>query len=541
MMRIFVAQSNTTVGDFKGNTNCFIRAIEKAKADQCSLIISSELALPGYPPNDLLNYSSFLQENERALELICQASKGITVIVGALRRNEAKGKPLHNSAYVIENQQIVGVYDKCLLPTYDVFDERRFFEPGNQTLVFNHLGKKIALTICEDIWDEQMNPLYPFNPLESLAKERPDLLINLSASPFELNKFRTRVEIAKKVAKKVGCPVLYCNQIGGNDDLIFDGGSFLCNAVGLLDQASCFKEEDWKVTLPMNHPKEITPLSNEEQLYEALVLGLRDFFHKQNFKKAVLGLSGGIDSALVAVLAARALGPENVLALSMPSRYSSTGSVKDAEQLAKNLKIEFRKIPIEAIHIPFLDLLQTEFKGLKADLTEENIQSRIRGVILMAFSNKLKQLLISCGNKSEMAMGYATLYGDLTGGIAPISDLTKSQVYALSHWINKNEPIIPQEILMKAPSAELRPNQKDSDTLPDYEIIDEVIEAYMEKHMTSEAIAQKMKLAPSFVATLIQKLHHAEFKRRQTPLGLKVSLKAFSIGWRLPIVQKWSE
>lgn len=540
-MRIFVAQHNTTVGDFIGNTNALIRAIEKGKAHTCSLVVSSELALLGYPPNDLLNYSSFLKENEKALERICKASEGITVIVGALRKNEGKGKPLYNSAYVIENQKIIGVYDKWLLPTYDLFDERRFFEPGDRTLVFNHLGKKIGLTLCEDIWEESMNPLYPFNPLDNLAKEKPDLLINLSASPFELNKFQARVEVAKKAAKKVGCPLLYCNQIGGNDDLIFDGGSFLCNGEKLLDHASFFQEEDWEVTVPIHLSKEFHPLSTEEQLYKALVLGLRDFFHKQNFKKAILGLSGGIDSALVAVLAARALGPENVIALSMPSRFSSTASVDDAEELAKNLKIECRIIPIEPLHSSFLNLFEKEFKGLNEDLTEENIQSRIRGLILMAFSNKLSPLLLSCGNKSEMAMGYATLYGDLTGGLAPISDLKKSEVYALSHWINKNELVIPQNILTKAPSAELRPNQKDSDTLPDYQLLDEVIEKYMEKHMTPEAIAEKMALSPSFVTPLIQKLHKAEFKRRQAPLGLKVSPKAFSIGWRFPIVQKWSK
>lgn len=540
MTRILVAQNNTTVGDFKGNTDLLINSITHAKSKKCSLVVSSELALSGYPPNDLLNYPHFLEENEKAIERVLKAAKGITVLVGCIRKNEEEGQPLHNSALVLRDQKILATYDKCLLPTYDVFDERRYFEPGKKTLIFEHEGKKIAVSICEDIWEEQMNPLYPFNPLDYLVEDAPDLLVNLSSSPFELDKLSTRLNIGKRAAQKLKCPVLYCNQVGGNDDLIFDGASFICDSKQLLSQASAFKEESWVVDLKKLSRKKRTPLPQEEQLYEALVLGIRDFFHKQGFEKALIGLSGGIDSALVAVLLAHALGKKNVLALSMPSRFSSKGSVLDAQKLSKNLGIELREIPIESIHDPFLQLLSPEFKGLPEDVTEENIQARIRGVILMAFSNKLKSLVITCGNKSEMAMGYATLYGDLAGGLAPISDLTKSQVYALSKWINKKNKIIPKSILTKPPSAELRPNQKDSDSLPDYDLLDQVIENYVQNHLSPQEIAEKLKQKPALIQKLIQKIHFSEYKRRQTPIGLKVTSKAFSAGWRFPIVQNWT-
>ncbi len=539
MTRILMAQINTTFGDLRGNTNLILKALLSARANRCSLVMTPELSISGYPPNDLLHFSDFIEANEKALNEIVLASANLTLVVGCIRKNTGEGKPLFNSAAIIRNQKIIGYYDKCLLPTYDVFDERRYFEPGGGSQTFEHEGIKIALTICEDIWEEEI-ALYEFNPLDQLVSDHPDLLLNLSASPFEAQKIPLRLALAQKVALKLNCPVLYCNQVGGCDDLIFDGSSFACTSEGLLDQARSFQEDFFVVDTKRLPTSKNSKENSSKELYEALTVGIRDFFHKQHFKKALVGLSGGIDSALVTTLAAHALGPENVLAISMPSRFSSDSSIEDAFKLAQNLGIEIKKVPIESIHAPFLELLSPEFKGLPEDVTEENLQSRIRGVILMAFSNKLKHLVLSCGNKSEMAMGYATLYGDLAGGLGAISDLTKSQVYELSHWINREKEVIPTSILTKAPSAELKPNQKDSDTLPEYNLLDPIIEAYIEGHLSPEKIALKLKIEVDFARSIIQKIHRAEYKRRQAPLGLKVTSKAFSVGWNSPIVQKWA-
>lgn len=534
-----MAQINTTFGDLTGNTDLILKAILSARANRCSLVMTPELSISGYPPNDLFHFSDFIKANEKALDKIVLASKDLTIVVGCIRKNTREGKPLFNSAAIIRNQKILGYYDKCLLPTYDVFDERRYFEPGASSKTFEHEGAKIALTICEDIWQEEME-LYEFNPLDQLVSDHPDLLLNLSASPFVAKKLPLRIALAQKAAFKLNCPVLYCNQVGGCDDLIFDGSSFACTKDDLLEQAPRFEQDFFVVDT------ELQPSSNKfkedpsKELYEALTLGIRDFFHKQRFKQALVGLSGGIDSALVTTLAAHALGPDNVLAISMPSRFSSDSSVEDAIQLAENLGIKIKTVPIESIHAPLLELFSPEFKDLPQDVTEENLQSRIRGVILMAFSNKLKHLVLSCGNKSEMAMGYATLYGDLAGGLGAISDLTKTQVYELSHWINREKEIIPTSILTKAPSAELKPDQKDSDTLPEYSLLDPIIEAYIEGHLSAKQIALKLNVELDFVRSIIQKIHGAEYKRRQAPLGLKVTSKAFSVGWKSPIVQKWA-
>lgn len=536
MTRIFLAQNNPIIGNFDVNISKIVNSIKKAKEHNCSMVVTSELAISGYPPKDLLFYPSFFEKSQKALESLLPHTKGITLIVGCLRQNTQKGNPLFNSLSIIQNEKIVATCDKQLLPNYDVFNEKRYFEPGNSSKIFEHEGKKIALTICEDIWYDEMQNLYPKNPLDEISFFKPDLLVNLSASPFELHKLYKRMRLCQRVATKVNCPVLFCNQVGGHDSLIFDGFSFAVDQKHLLEIAEGFKESYLIFDTEKTSSKPLIPSLDPENLYHALVLGIRDYFSKQGFKKAILGLSGGIDSALVAVLAAHALGPENVTAVSMPSRYSSTHSLEDAQKLAKNLRIEHQTIPIESIHASYLKLLETPFQNLKEDVTEENLQSRIRGMILMALSNKFGSLVLSCGNKSEMAMGYSTLYGDLAGGVSVISDISKSQVYDMAKWINLKQEEIPLSILEKPPSAELKPNQKDSDTLPDYSIIDAVIEGYVQNHLDAPQIAGRYRLELSLVEGLIDKINRSEYKRQQAPFGFKVTQKAFSSGRNFPIV-----
>ncbi len=540
MTQILLAQINTIFGDLDGNSELILQSLKKARSKNCSLVITPELALSGYPPNDLLFRTTFIEKHDLALKKIQQATDGITLVIGCVRINTGPGNPLFNSAVIFRDQKLIGTYDKMLLPTYDVFEEKRYFEPGSSPYILNHEGLKIALTICEDIWDEAMPSLYNQSSLNQLISFQPDFLVNLSASPFEVQKHPKRIEICKQVSKKLNCPTIYCNQVGGCDALIFDGSSFICDATTLLGQASRFKQDSFVIDAQKLENQLSLVEDPREEVYQALLLGIKDFFNKQNFTKAIIALSGGIDSALVATLAAHALGSENVLAISMPSRHSSKGSVDDALKLSKNLNIEFKKIPIESVHSSFLKLVKAEFSKFPEDITEENLQARIRGTLVMAFSNKLNRLVLSCGNKSEMAMGYATLYGDLAGALAVISDLTKSEVYALCEWINSKQSLIPESILLKPPSAELRPNQKDSDTLPDYSILDPIIQAYVDEGLSEEQIASKHNHDLDFVMSIIKKIHRSEHKRRQSPLGLKVSRKAFSNGWKYPIVQKWS-
>lgn len=536
MTRFFLAQNNPIIGNFEKNAAKIQASLEIAKKNHCSFVITSELSLVGYPPKDLLYYSSFFENQEKALKKLLLLTQNITLLVGCIRRNTGLGNPFFNSLAILQNGKLKGYYDKSLLPTYDIFNETRYFTPGDGAHIIEHEGNKIALTICEDIWHHEMKSLYPIDPLSKIVSKKPDLLINLSASPFELHKLYKRIRLCQEVSKKIQCPVLFCNQVGGQDSLIFDGYSFATDDKHLLGLAKGFEEDfliyDTQKIISQPFPSYL----NSEQLYKALLLGIRDYFSKQNFQKALIALSGGIDSALVTTLAVKALGKENVLALNMPSRFSSKHSIEDSKKLAEKLGIEIKIIPIESIHKSYLELFQEPFKELDEDITEENLQSRIRGVILMAFSNKFHRLVLSCGNKSEMAMGYATLYGDLAGGLAAISDITKSQVYEIAQWINKEKEVIPLSIIEKAPSAELKPDQKDLDTLPDYEILDKVIEAYVERHEDALLIAEKNNLDLSLVQNIIQKIHQSEYKRRQTPIGLKVTQKAFSIGWQFPIV-----
>lgn len=532
-----MAQINPTIGDFPGNQRKILSAIAYGKSKGCNLILFSELALTGYPPEDFLLLPEFVQKAEEALPPIIEASQGIAIILGTIRRNKAPGEmPLFNSAAICFDQKLIGYQDKTHLPTYDVFDERRYFEPAKSNISWTIGAHTIGVTICEDIW--QQSAPYLQDPITELSKYALDAAVNLSASPFHVDKIHTRLEVCQKVIQSLHCPLYFCNQVGGNDSLIFDGYSLAFNQEGTLTHIAKGFQEDYLIVNSTN-TSSIVLKESLRDLYDALILGVRDYFHKSGFKKACLGLSGGIDSALVACLATEALGAENILGIAMPSRYSSPSSLKDAQDLAKNLNIAVRHIPIEEPFQSYLDLLAPEFKDLPADTTEENLQARIRGMILMAISNKLGYIVLSTGNKSELALGYSTLYGDMCGGLAVISDLTKEQVYALSHWINREREIIPNSTLTKPPSAELRPNQKDSDSLPPYSIVDTILKDYIEEGKSPEAIAQSYGFDLKLVEELVQRIHKNEYKRRQSPPGLRVSEKAFSVGRRFPIVQKW--
>jgi NAD+ synthase (glutamine-hydrolysing) len=501
------------------------------------------MSLCGYPPEDFILLPHFMEAISKKLEEIVQATAGISAIVGLPRYNpHQREKILYNSAALIHNQKLVDFADKILLPTYDVFDERRYFEPGTQVKVWRLHDQNIAVTICEDIWQHSgclSATFYSRDPLLEIKNEKIDCLINISASPYSLDKFSMRLRVCLNAARTLECPTILCNQVGGNDSLIFDGYSLYVNQTGLLAAAKGFVEEDFFIDLT-NHKQPIKIERNPtEDLYHALVLGVRDYFVKSGFKKACLGLSGGIDSAVVACLAVEALGKQNILALGMPSRYSSAESARDAEVLACKLGIEYREISIEAPFESYLRLLEPEFAGRPPDVTEENLQARIRGMLLMAFSNKFGYLVLSTGNKSELALGYSTLYGDMCGGLSVVGDVTKNQIYDLARWINRQEEVIPWYTINRAPSAELRPNQKDSDSLPDYSIIDRVLQAYVEEHRSPAWIASRYEYPPALVQDLIKKIHASEYKRRQSAPSLRVSEKAFSVGRRFPIVQRW--
>lgn len=539
-MRILLAQINPTIGDLSGNASKIKNAFQVARQKRADIVLFPELSLTGYPPEDFLHLPHFIEAVERTLHDLIPETLGLIAIVGLPRRNlDLSEKRLYNSAAILNSGALLGYYDKMLLPTYDVFDERRFFEPGASTRVWNLLGKRVAISICEDIWQPIVrDTTYRRDPVVELAALQPDLLLNLSASPFSVSNAQNRFSVCVRAAQSLYCPVLLCNQVGGNDSLIFDGYSYYVDASGqLIDCAAGFEEDLHLVDLSAQQAPQKLRDDSLGNLYKALVLGLHDYFHKSGFKKACLGLSGGIDSALVACLAAEALGRENVLGVSMPSRFSSQGSIDDARQLAKNLGIQYREIAIENPFQSYLDLLTPEFEGRAPDTTEENIQARIRGMILMSLSNKLGYIVLSTGNKSELAMGYATLYGDMCGGLGVINDVPKMQVYALSNWLNREREVIPWNTIHKVPSAELRPNQKDTDSLPDYQIVDNVLQDYVEGYMSPEEIAGRHHYSLDLVKDLIRRIHRAEYKRRQSPPGLRVTEKAFSVGRRFPIVQ----
>ncbi len=534
------------MGDLDGNTAKILASIEEGKKRGADLVMFGELTLCGYPPEDLVYHSTFLDSMELHLERIVKASKGIAVIVGLVRRNLGEGeKHLLNSAAVISDGHLLGFQDKWLLPTYDVFEERRYFEPGKETQIWEIGGKRVGLIICEDIWQHAGYigyTQYGRDPVEALVKHHPDMLLNISASPYQFQKPDVRVNVCAKAAKTLKCPVVMCCQVGANGQIIFDGYSVYVNEKGELCQLAKGFEEDAMI---VDLEAEMCPVPFEYDvmttLLRALELGVKDYFAKFGFSKALLGLSGGIDSALVAYIAVRALGSENVLGVSMPSKYTTSGSQSDAETLAKNLGIDLLEIPIKEPFDTFLHLLEPHFQGKETDITEENLQARIRGIILMALSNKHGYIVLSTGNKSEVALGYSTLYGDMCGGLGVIGDVTKTKVYDLCRHINKIEKkeVILESIIKRPPSAELRPDQMDLDSLPEYGVVDNVLEGYVEDYLSIDEISEKYHIPQEEVLELIQKIHVAEYKRRQGPPILRVSKKSFGVGRHYPIVQKW--
>lgn len=544
-MKVALAQINPIVGALEYNCQKIGARIAEVRERGAELIIFPEMAICGYPPEDLLLLPSFIQAIEAALTKVIEATKDIIAIVGCIRQNRQGGeKPLYNSAAIIQNRALVGFQDKILLPDYDVFSERRYFEPGGKIDIWNLAGKKIAVTICEDIWQHAGAVEYSFyhrDPVEEIKGEAPDVLINISASPYYMHRLETRLHVCRAAAQTVRCPTLFCNQVGGNDSLIFDGYSLCVDGSGsILQYAKGFEEELLFFDTERKYSPQVVLADPVEDLFHALVLGVRDYFHKLGWKKACFGLSGGVDSAVVAVIAQKALGAENILGLALPSRYSSAQSFTDAKELSRNLGIKLEEISIEKPFLAFLELLAPHFVGRFLDVTEENLQARIRGILLMAFSNKFGYLVISPGNKSEMAMGYTTLYGDMCGGLSVLSDVTKEQVYSLARHINKMEEIIPHSILTKPPTAELKFDQKDTDSLPEYPIVDRVLEGYVEDHLSPEEIAEKNHFPLELVKDLVRKIHLNEYKRRQAPPGLRVTKKSFTVGRRFPIVQHWN-
>lgn len=542
-MKILSAQLNPTIGDLAGNYQKILKALNLAREQSCDLVCFPEMAISGYPPEDLLLQDGFIDGVEQYLNKVIEQTKDLFVVIGLPRKNDKTGeKSLCNSAAIISNKKLLGFQDKWLLPTYDVFDERRYFEPGKTKEVFLCKGKKIGVMVCEDMWQHAgyvQQTRYAQDPVVVIHGLKPDLLINISASPYEFNRRDIREKVCAKAAKTLHCPVVFCCQVGGNDDLVFDGYSMYVSKDGELKQLAKGFEEELMVIDEQHFPPlklENDPLND---MYKALVLGVHDYFHKSGFKKACLGLSGGIDSALVGCIVVDALGKDNVLGVSMPSRFTSRESREDAEALARNLGIKLIEIPIEGPFKEYLGILAPHFEHKKPDITEENLQSRIRGMILMALSNKLGYIVTCTGNKSESALGYCTLYGDTIGGLAVILDVTKTYVYQLSALVNRHHERIPRRSIEKPPSAELRPNQKDSDSLPDYAIVDHVLTGYVEDCLSPEEIAEKYKLSLEVVEDLVSRIHKAEYKRRQVPPGIRVSKKSFRIGRRYPIVQKW--
>jgi NAD+ synthase (glutamine-hydrolysing) len=536
-MDILIAQLNPTIGALDANRKKIEGALDQARTTGAQLLVTSEMALCGYPPEDLLLLPDFVAAVEHQLQLLLPSTHGLVALIGTIRPSpHGVGKPLCDTVAICQDGQLLGFQDKTLLPTYDVFDEARYFEPAPTNNVWLLCGQRIAITVCEDIWGAQSEVRYARDPLQQLAEQQPTLLINLSASPYSIEKRATRLQVLSQASQRLGCPGLLVNQVGANDSLIFDGHSLLCGADGLLRaQAAGFAEEIC-VWDPFSPAESIEPARLPvEELYQALILGVRDFFHKQGFSQAVLGLSGGIDSAVVAAIAAQALGPENVLGVSLPSRFTSAGSRADAPRVAQALGIRFEEMSIEPLFTVALEALDPAFATNTWDSTEENLQARIRGLLLMALSNKQKRVLLNTGNKSEMAMGYFTLYGDGAGGLAVLSDVTKEQVYHLARHIQS----IPQSVLDRAPSAELRPNQKDSDSLPPYSVLDAVVSLHVEHHLPARQVAQSVQTPLATVEGIIRTIHATEFKRRQTPIGLRVTPKAFSKGRQFPIVQKF--
>lgn len=558
-MKIFLAQQNYHIGNFEANTAKIIDAIRQAKLQGGDLIVFSELSVCGYPPRDFLEFNDFIEQCEKAVDAIRKEADVIGVIIGAPTRNkEILGKDLHNSAYLLYNEEVVGIAHKTLLPTYDIFDEYRYFEPADSWNVIEFKGKRIALTVCEDIWNLGNNPLYKICPMDKLMEQRPDIMINISASPFDYLHAEGRMSMIKQNVAKYKLPMVYCNTVGSQTEIVFDGGSVVMDThQNLIAELPYFEEAMQSVTLkddktfaeaPVKHAAEIPTAEllpdgfdddyDIDEIHRALILGIRDYFGKMGFTKAIVASSGGIDSAVVLALACEALGAENVRALLMPSHYSTSHSVTDAEQLSKNLNNQYDILPIKDIFNTYEHTLEPVFKDLPFNVAEENLQSRIRGALVMALSNKFGSILLNTSNKSELSTGYGTLYGDMAGGLGVLGDLYKMQVYALARYINRNGEIIPQNIIDKAPSAELRPDQKDSDSLPEYDILDPILYQYIEcRKGPKEIIA--MGFDGALANRILRLVNMNEYKRNQFCPIIRVSPKAFGIGRRVPIVGKY--
>ena len=539
-MKITIAQLNYHVGNFEANTSKIISAIKKAEQENADLIVFSELAICGYPPRDFLEFEEFIEECQNSINSIAKHCTRIAAIVGSpSKNNNQRGKKLYNSAYFLNNGKVEDIFHKTLLPNYDIFDEYRYFEPNRNFHLLEFKGEKIAVSICEDLWNitEQM---YELDPMEELAKLKPSLIINIAASPFNYNQEKDRKKVLKATFDKYQLPIVYCNHVGAQTELIFDGGSIFINAKGELQNELNYFEEDFATidTTEIAAPKTQIEQSKIALIHHALISGIRDYFGKLGFKKALVGLSGGIDSAVVYAMAAEALGNENVMGVLMPSQFSSDHSVSDARKLASNLSAEQHLIEIEPLFSAFSEQLAPLFQNLPFNLAEENLQARIRGTLLMAVSNKFGHILLNTTNKSEAAVGYGTLYGDMNGGLSILGDLYKLEVYDLARYINRDKEIIPLNSIEKAPSAELRPGQKDSDSLPEYDILDQILYQYIELRKGPDAIIHQ-GFDEATVKKVLKMVNTTEYKRHQTPPILRVSSKAFGTGRRMPIVGKY--
>jgi NAD+ synthase (glutamine-hydrolysing) len=582
-MKIALAQQNYHVGNFESNSQKIIEAVNKAKQMGADLVVFSELCVCGYAPRDFVEFNDFINKCYENIDLIKEHSDTIGIIIGSPQRNPGSGgKDLFNAAILLYEKEVKGIAHKSLLPTYDVFDEYRYFEPGVDFKVIDFKGKKIALTICEDLWNLTDNPLYQSCPMDTLIEQQPDLMINISASPFDYDHDEDRKEVIRANVLKYKLPMFYCNAVGSQTEIVFDGGSLIFDASGNIVKEMKYFEEDFQVVeltreilkaregnissnilenilqadssedpisvitdkrvYKIKDPEKIieylTDENNLKQIYQALILGIRDYFAKMGFAKAILGSSGGVDSAVTLVLACEALGAENVRAVLMPSQYSSSHSITDAEQLSKNLNNPYDIIPIATVYESFLSSLKPIFKELPFGLAEENIQSRSRGNLLMAIANKFGYILLNTSNKSELSTGYGTLYGDMAGGLSVLGDVYKMQVYALGKYLNRNREIIPENILIKAPSAELRPDQKDSDSLPEYSLLDKVLYQYIEKRRGPKEIIA-MGIDETLVNRVLKMVNSNEYKRNQFCPIIRVSSKAFGVGRRMPIVGKY--
>ena len=543
-MKIALAQLNYHIGNFENNTVKIKKTILKAKRLGVDLVVFAELSVCGYPPRDFLEFEDFISQCNAVVDDIASVSNGIAVIIGSPTVNpDVKGKDLFNSALFINDGKVISTHHKSLLPNYDVFDEYRYFEPSLKSNVVNYLGKNIAVTICEDLWNIGEEVLYPYSPMDDLITQNPDLIINIAASPFNYDQRNIRKDVLSKNAQKYHIPLLYVNHVGAQTELIFDGGSLVIDAKGRVAEELKYFEEDF-IVVDTDNLNTVTELKEEEHIqdialiHDALVLGIKDYFYKLGFKKAILGLSGGIDSAVTLVLAAEALGSRNIKALLLPSRFSSQHSIDDAVLLADNIQVPYETIHLDEAYKSFGSLLSPFFKDMPFDVTEENLQARIRAVLLMAFTNKFGYVLLNTSNKSEAAVGYGTLYGDMCGGLSVLGDLYKTQVYDLANYINREMEVIPINSITKPPSAELRPDQKDSDSLPEYDILDKILYNYIEKRKgPKELIA--MGFDEAVVKKTLRLVNMNEYKRHQTPPILRVSPKAFGMGRRMPIVGKY--